>query len=209
MSTQYVTSNTIEGVSYPLRDSDAVHVDELKALILDYTYPVGSIYISANSTSPATLFGGTWSMIKDKFILLAGDTYRAGSTGGEASHKLTIDEMPRHNHTQNPHNHTQDAHNHSQNPHSHSGGDWTFSVYKGTRSIETVGEISGSGWKIPQVNSGGSWGGYPSIPDTAASNVAATASNNPSTATNNPTGNDGYHNNMPPYEVFYGWVRTA
>ena len=24
-------------------------------------YPIGSIYMSANSTSPATLFGGTWT----------------------------------------------------------------------------------------------------------------------------------------------------
>jgi len=49
-------------------------------------YPIGSIYISANSTSPASLFGGTWEQIKDRFLLAAGDTYKAGSTGGETTH---------------------------------------------------------------------------------------------------------------------------
>ena len=67
--------------------------------ILDKIHPVGSIYISENSTSPATLFGGTWERVKDRFLLAAGDTYSAGSTGGEAKHTLSIEEMPSHNHT--------------------------------------------------------------------------------------------------------------
>ena len=66
--------------------------------ILDLVYPVGSIYISENSTSPETLFGGTWVQIKDTFLLSAGDIYSAGSSGGEASHTLTIAEMPAHTH---------------------------------------------------------------------------------------------------------------
>ena len=62
--------------------------------LLDKTYPVGSIYMSVNSTSPADLFGGTWEQIKDTFLLAAGDTYSAGSTGGETEGWLTIDEIP-------------------------------------------------------------------------------------------------------------------
>lgn len=54
--------------------------------------------MSINSTSPQSLFGGTWEQIKDKFLLSSGDTYSAGSTGGEASHTLTIGEMPSHYH---------------------------------------------------------------------------------------------------------------
>ena len=64
--------------------------------LLDNIYPVGAIYISVSSTSPATLFGGTWEQLKDTFILAAGDTYAAGSTGGEATHTLTVNEMPTH-----------------------------------------------------------------------------------------------------------------
>ena len=57
-------------------------------------YPVGSIYMSVNSTSPASLFGGTWEQLQDVFLLAAGTTYTAGSTGGEAQHTLTEQELP-------------------------------------------------------------------------------------------------------------------
>lgn len=66
--------------------------------LLDLIHPVGSIYWSTNITSPETLFGGTWEQIKDTFILAAGDSYSAGSTGGEANHTLTINELPSHRH---------------------------------------------------------------------------------------------------------------
>ena len=66
--------------------------------LLDTVYPVGAVYISASSTSPASLFGGTWEQIKDVFLLSAGDTYAAGATGGEAMHTLTVSEMPAHSH---------------------------------------------------------------------------------------------------------------
>ena len=67
-------------------------------LIWDKIYPIGSIYLSVTSTSPSVLFGGVWEQIKDAFILAAGDKYPAGTTGGEAEHTLTVDEMPMHNH---------------------------------------------------------------------------------------------------------------
>ena len=64
----------------------------------DLIYPIGAIYLSVSATNPATLFGGKWEQIKDRFLLAAGDTYSNGSTGGEANHKLTIAEMPSHKH---------------------------------------------------------------------------------------------------------------
>lgn len=66
--------------------------------LLNLIYPVGSIYISVNSTSPHDLFGGTWEQIKDRFLLACGSTYANGATGGEAFHTLTVDEMPNHRH---------------------------------------------------------------------------------------------------------------
>ena len=72
----------------------------IAAALLNYVYPVGSLYMSAEATSPASLFGGTWEQIKDRFILAAGDTYAAGSMGGEATHALTEAEGPSHSHKQ-------------------------------------------------------------------------------------------------------------
>ena len=64
----------------------------------DLIYPIGAIYLSVSATNPATLFGGKWEQIKDRFLLAAGDTYAIGTTGGEATHKLTVAEMPSHKH---------------------------------------------------------------------------------------------------------------
>ena len=62
-------------------------------------YPLGAIYMSVSSTSPATLFGGSWTQLKDRFLLAVGDTYKsAGLIGGEADHTLTVAEMPSHRH---------------------------------------------------------------------------------------------------------------
>lgn len=67
--------------------------------ILDNVYPVGSIYMSVNSTNPKNLFGGTWEQIQGRFLFGMDSSYPAGSTGGEITHQLTIDEMPEHGHT--------------------------------------------------------------------------------------------------------------
>lgn len=67
--------------------------------LLDYLHPVGSIYQSTDDTSPADLFGGTWEQVKDVFLLAAGDSHAAGSTGGEETHTLTKAEIPDHAHT--------------------------------------------------------------------------------------------------------------
>ena len=87
-------------------------IAEMERNFLNYLYPVGSIYMTVGTTSPAVLFGGTWVQIKDCFLLSAGDTYSNGSTGGSATHTpqgtvdnhtLTVAEIPYHYHaTQQP-----------------------------------------------------------------------------------------------------------
>lgn len=74
--------------------------------IMNLIYPVGSIYMSMSSTSPATLFGmGTWVAIEGSFLVgvKSDDTdfSTAGNTGGEKTHTLTSGEMPAHNHGSN------------------------------------------------------------------------------------------------------------
>ena len=41
--------------------------------------------MSVNNTNPSNLFGGTWTQLKDRFLLGAGSTYTNGSTGGSAT----------------------------------------------------------------------------------------------------------------------------
>ena len=81
-----------------------------KKLDFSLIYPIGSIYMSINNVDPGLLFGGTWEQIQDMFLLAAGDSYKAGVTGGEATHKLTAEEMPSHTHaftgTAESHTHT-------------------------------------------------------------------------------------------------------
>ena len=78
-----------------LADLGTETVDEILGLV----YPVGSIYMSINNVSPATLFGGKWVQIKGRFLLGASDVYKANTTGGEEKHALTTDEMPEHRHS--------------------------------------------------------------------------------------------------------------
>ena len=79
----------------------ADHLNHIEDGIIDLlmVYPVGSIYISVNSTSPASLFGGRWEILNDVFLLAAGSYANAGTFGGEAVHTLTVDEMPAHSHS--------------------------------------------------------------------------------------------------------------
>lgn len=63
------------------------------------SYPVGSYYISANATSPASLFGGTWHRIESRFLWAAPASSTLGATAGEMTHTLTINEMPAHKHS--------------------------------------------------------------------------------------------------------------
>lgn len=55
-------------------------------------YAVGDVYITSKAGNPSTRWPGTsWTQIKDCFLLAAGDSYKAGSTGGSKthSHKLS------------------------------------------------------------------------------------------------------------------------
>ena len=95
--------------SHPHRISDITSLqtslnDKIEASdLLELIYPIGSIYMSINSTNPATLFGGTWARIKDTFLLASGDTYSSDGDVDTAQHgsatvTLTINQIPSHNH---------------------------------------------------------------------------------------------------------------
>jgi hypothetical protein len=65
----------------------------------DLIYPVGSIFMKATDTdNPDKIIGDTWAQIQGKFLLGSSESYAIKSIGGEATHTLTIDEMPSHFH---------------------------------------------------------------------------------------------------------------
>ena len=147
--------------------------------IFDFIYPIGSIYVSVNSTNPGTLMGGTWEQIQDKFLLAAGSIYTAGSTGGEANHGLTANEMPSHTHTIS----SSGGHNHNQY---FLEFRWPTASYSGTKSV-----------------------GRPQSAGTQNTNERATTTNGAHTHTPGNSGGGVAHNNMPPYLAVYVWKRTA
>ena len=77
----YIAAYTDNG-----RKIKTVGKDALKSWLgVNSSYPVGAIYISTSSTSPASLFGGTWESIASERVLMgvssshgAGSTVRAG-----------------------------------------------------------------------------------------------------------------------------------
>jgi hypothetical protein len=99
-----VTNNTSDISSLTTKvDNNTSQITTLHSMLAVYwktLYPVGSIYISTSSTfNPQTAWGGTWvKTAGGRCLIGANNTYPLGSTGGEAEHTLSIDEIPNHSH---------------------------------------------------------------------------------------------------------------
>lgn len=76
------------------------HNNVMRALF-DFIHPVGSYYETSDSSfNPNTTWGGTWVLETEGQVhVSAGSNYTIGSTGGEATHVLTTQEMPSHDHS--------------------------------------------------------------------------------------------------------------
>lgn len=66
--------------------------------LLDHIFPVGFVAILYNHTNPNTLWGGTWRRIENRFLWATTDGGAIGHEGGESTHTLTVNEMPKHSH---------------------------------------------------------------------------------------------------------------
>ena len=69
--------------------------------IFDLIYPIGSIYLSVNSTNPKNLFGGTWIQWGSGRVPVCVNTSNSKfnsveKTGGAETHKLTVSQIPSH-----------------------------------------------------------------------------------------------------------------
>ena len=101
---------TIGGTEYPVTDAEYVGGVDLDAATLNYAFqlmhPVGSIYMTTIETNPSEIFGfGTWELWGAGRVPVGVDTTSTEfnvveKTGGAKTHTLTIDEMPKHRHTQ-------------------------------------------------------------------------------------------------------------
>ena len=157
---------------------------------LKKVYPVGSIYMSTVSTNPATLFGfGTWEAMPAGRVLLAqgksdwGTTYNAGETGGEATHQLTVGELPSHNH---------EATINTTNINGQIGSVVIRSGSTATGALNLVQKTYAKG-----LQDGSSWESW---------NVSLNAAHSHVVTVDN-TGNNQAHNNMQPYITCYMWQR--
>ena len=93
-----VAAEKISGLALPAGNSDAASKQYVDSLVLDKIYPINSIYISYSHTSPASLFGGTWTRIGSRFLLAAEAGDAIGEVGGEEEVALTQAQLPNHSH---------------------------------------------------------------------------------------------------------------
>lgn len=75
----------------------------IKKVVLDTYFPVGSLYLTVGNENPNTTIGGTWVRFGNGKTLVGVDTNDSDfnsveKTGGEKTHRLTINEMPSHKH---------------------------------------------------------------------------------------------------------------
>lgn len=63
----------------------------------DIFYPVGSLFISRDNTSPAELYGGQWNQLADGVLGTSTD-HEKGTYFGSDTHTIAVDEMPKHKH---------------------------------------------------------------------------------------------------------------
>lgn len=68
-----------------ITDTVTQMVDDMAANVdkLDKIWPIGSIYMSVNSTNPSTFLGGSWARLENRFLVGAGSDFAAGTTGGQ------------------------------------------------------------------------------------------------------------------------------
>ena len=164
---------------------------------LKKVYPIGSIYMSTVSTNPATLFGfGTWEAMPAGRVLLAqgksswGTTYNAGSTGGEATHQLTVGELPSHGHTAS-----------TDTININGGFRLDGTEVGGTTSASGVFSIGSS--FTPSKGHGNNGGG-----SNVGRNINFNSTHSHKITINN-VGEGQSHNNIQPYLTVYMWKRVS
>lgn len=157
--------------------------DAIKQAVLNIFFPVGSVYMSANTNfDPNTSWGGTWVKIENR-VLLGSGTRVVGATGGSETVTLTVQQMPTHSHSRGS---MEISGVINQMAHGNNVSLATSGAFSHTVNIES-GNANGVG-KTNRVvlKASNLWNGWTSD-----------------------HGNSQPHDNMMPYEVVNVWKRTA
>ena len=152
--------------------------------LVDVIYPIGSIYMSVNSNSPSTLFGGTWQQLEDTFLFATSGTADTGYQATAGSKDAVVVE----------HNHTQASHNHG-------SGDSTYPNFMTTNINIAVGQTKRT---LPSAGSD-----YYYVYSKEKGNIGQHSTTDSKQPTINNKGVSGTDKNMPPYMKVYMWKRTA
>lgn len=193
-----------------LNDIVTTLVDEIRN-VPSIIYPIGSIYMSLNSTEPSILFGGTWERLEEGRVLIGSNgNYPSGSVGGEFTHTLVEEEIPSHAHTGTT---TASAGNHS-----HTRGTMNItgqfvstdhvlypSEAKGAFYANTASDL---GDRDHQLHSGNPIRFYFDASRTWTGSTS-TAGNHSHSVTVAASGGNREHNNMQPYLAVYMWKRLS
>jgi microcystin-dependent protein len=155
--------------------------------------PVGYIYMSVASTSPDTLFGGTWSRIGQGRVLVGQDPGQtefdtAEETGGSKTHTLTAAEMPAHTHSVD-HDHPAAT--------STSDGSHTHALIRKTAAGTSTGVVRGGATASADgvTELGGTHSHSVNVPNY--------------TGNSGSSGSGTAHNNLQPYLVVFMWKRVS
>lgn len=208
-------------------------VKSLIATTLLAAHPVGSYYITEGTEDPATLFGGTWSKVKNRMLIGAGDSFAVSAEGGASSVTLAVGNIPAHTHTASTassgghthtattswngdHNHNRGnmeisgqvhAHNHASIAQSACNGAFAWDDGNG-RNIDTGGwNGQGGGFNFYASRS---WTGTTNT--TGGHNHTLTTTSNGAhthTVTVGSTGSGNAFSILNPYRAVYMWRRTA
>lgn len=195
-------------------------VDDLNDTITHYwetIYPIGSIFMNFNSTSPETIFGGTWVRLEDTFLIGASATKASESTGGAFTksytpagtvqgHALQVAELPNHSHSIPALSGTASS--------TGSGHTHTYYVTGFTQSNATqgsAGSVSDEVWTGYQTgNQSGTGSPEGSHSHSVTTNASTTGGTGSGTAHSHGfSGTQATIDVTPPYTAVYMWKRTA
>ena len=179
--------------------------DSLKQQLLNFCFPVGYVMTTASSVNPSETHGGTWKLITEgTFIVAAGNSskYKQGQTGGEATHVLSVKELPKHK----PQVELEEngSHDHTRGTMNITGAINCFdelNTGEGAFYGESVYAWNPSGksqWGLKlQFDASRTWTG----------NTSTDGSHNHE-VTVDEIGEGAAHNNLPPYLAMYMWQRV-